>query len=279
MTQRIPDRGRRTRRAAVRCVASVAGALQHLGRLNAAERLLDVALRCSPTPDAQRIAVLNRLGVVLKTNGRYDDAEACYAQVHAALYSSPASPDDRAVLHHNLAGLAYACGDYEHAEREIRTALAMPGRAAADRSADKGLLGAVLAARGQHEEAHAVLRRVLAEMELIHGSSHYEVAVVLQNLAMLHQRRDPEQSQQLYERALHIKQRRLGRTHPEVGVLLNNLATLHHQQQRHQLALEHCTQAREILRRRYGANHPATQRCEQNFRRISELNADPRALT
>jgi tetratricopeptide (TPR) repeat protein len=271
MRTRTTDRGRLARRAAVRCVASIAGGCQYLGRLDAAERLLEVALRFSPEPDAQRIAILNRLGVVLKTNGRYDDAEACYAQVHAALYSSPASPDDRAVLHHNLAGLAYARGDYERAEREIRTALAMPGRSAADRAPDKGLLGAVLAARGQPEEARAVLERVLAEMEHMHGPSHYEVAVVLQNLAALAQHRDPLHSQQLYERALGIKQRRLGSTHPEVGIILNNLAMLHLQQERNQAALEHCTQAQAILRRRYGTDHPATQRCELNFRRISEL--------
>jgi tetratricopeptide (TPR) repeat protein len=280
MTTRIPDRGRRARRAAVRCVASLAGACQYLGRLNAAERLLEIALHCSPAPDAQRIAMLNRLGVVLKTNGRYDDAEACYAQVHTALYSSPDSAADaRAVLHHNLAGLAYARGEYEDAEREIRTALAIPGRCAAARAADKGLLGAVFAARGRHEEAGAVLRRVLSEMEQLHGPSHYEVAVVLQNLAALDQRRDPLQAEQLYERALRIKRRRLGRTHPEVGVLLNNLATLHSQQQRDELALAQCTEARNILRRRYGPQHPATQRCEQNLRRISELTPDPRVLT
>jgi tetratricopeptide (TPR) repeat protein len=276
VTTRTSDRGRRTRRAAVRCVASIAGGCEYLGRLDAAEQMLNIALRLSPEPDAQRIAILNRLGVVLKTNGHYDDAEACYAQVHAALYSSLApQADERAVLHHNLAGLAYARGDYELAEREIRTALAIPGRSATARAADKGLLGAVLAARGRHEEAGAVLRRVLSEMEQLHGLSHYEVAVVLQNLAALDQRRDPLHSQQLYERALSIKRRRLGRTHPEVGILLNNLATLHHQQQRDQLAIDHCMQARAILRRRYGTEHPATQRCEQNLRRISECTPRP----
>ena len=272
MTKHFPDRGRSIAGAAVRCVASVAGACQYLGRLRAAEHLLQFALKLSPAPDTHRIAVLNRLGVVLKTNGRYDDAEACYARVHTALYTLPRPrPDDLAVLH--LAGLAYARGDYEHAERAIRTALAVPGRSAAGHAADKGLLGAVLAARGRPEDARAVLRRVLTEMEHLHGPSHYEVAVVLQNLAALDQRVDPVRSEELYERALRIKRRRLGRSHPEVGVLLNNLATLHSQQEHDDLARAECAEARTILRRRYGSEHPATRSCEQNCRRISDVTA------
>jgi tetratricopeptide (TPR) repeat protein len=228
--------------------------------------------------DREHIALLNRLGVVLKTAGRYDDAEVCYSHVRSALDSLAASSsDDVAVLHHNLAGLAYARGEYDTAEREIRTALAIEARSAAARAADRGLLGAVLAGQGRRDDARAVLWGVLAEMERIHGATHYEVAVVLQNLATLEQQRDPVGAQLLYERALRIKRQRLGRTHPEVGVLLNNLATLHRQQQHSQLAQELCTRARRILRRRYGAQHPATQRCEQNLRGLSATGDELKA--
>jgi len=268
------DRGRRMRRAAIRGAAFIAGGCQYLGRLHTSELLLRYALTLAPADDLQRIALLNRLGVVLKTNGRYDAAEICYVRVQAALEASPAPrPGDRAVLHHNLAGLAYARGEYQSAEREIRAALAINERPPVDRAADNGLLGAVLAAQFRLDDARAVLRRTLVEMEAIHGPSHYEVAVVLQNLAALDVRTDPERSEELYERALRIKRNRLGRTHPEVGVLLNNFATLHSQQQRHELAVAACRQGRDILRKRYGIDHPATRTCDQNYLTISARTA------
>ncbi len=253
----------------------LAGAYQHLGRLGQAERVLTVSLalsRHTSAADAQRLAILNRLGVVLKTAGRYDEAAIRYEHVQSALDTlSVARPDLLAVLRHNLAGLAYARGDYRTAETHIREALALRTRSHAAGSeyvADEGLLGAVLAAQGRRAEACEVLTRVLAEMERLHGADHYEVAVVLQNCAALHQRHDPQLAQQQYERALRIKEHRLGRSHPEVGVLLNNVATLHNQQDRRQRALECCIEARGLLRRAYGPKHPATQACEQNLRRI-----------
>jgi tetratricopeptide (TPR) repeat protein len=272
MRRRTTDRGGHWRRAAIRCCAGIAGACQYAGRLGSAARVLRAALVLSgraPSGDQLQIAVLNRLGVVLKTAGRYDDAAICYAHVQSALDELRVPClDARAALHHNVAGLAYARGDHENAEREIRKALAIRGRAAADHAADEGLLGAVLVGQGRRVEARPLLNRVLAEMEQAYGRGHYEVAVVLQNLAVLDQHDDPLRAQQLYERAVTIKQRRLGRAHPEVGVLLNNLATLHHQQRRREVALDYCAAARDILRRRYGLDHPATRTCERNFRRI-----------
>ena len=101
-----------------------------------------------------------------------------------------------------------------------------------------------------------------------YGTDHYEVAVVLHNLAALDRHRDRASAQRLYERALSIKQRRLGPNHPEVGVILNNLAAFHSEQGEHDRAADVYTNARRILRRGFGAHHPATRACEENRRRV-----------
>jgi tetratricopeptide (TPR) repeat protein len=263
------------RRAAARGAAGIGGACQHLGRLDAAQRLLATALTVLgpvPATDQLRLATLTRLGVVLKTAGRYRDADVRYTEVLSALTSmSPPPHDLLAVTRHNLAGLRYARGDYQQAENEIRAALIHRQEAhaaAAERAADEGVLGAVLAAQGREAEARNLLNQVLIDMEHAHGPDHYEVAVVLQNLAALDHHQDPARAQQRYERALQIKRQQLGARHPEAGILLNNLATLHLQQGRHHLALALCTRARHLLARRYGPNHPASRTCEQNLQRI-----------
>lgn len=58
------------------------------------------------------------------------------------------------------------------------------------------------------------------------SDEHYEIAVTLNNLAAIHQRRgDYQRTEALYRRALSIKQALLGPDHPDVAVTLNNLAT------------------------------------------------------
>jgi tetratricopeptide (TPR) repeat protein len=220
-------------RATASVLAGVGGGLQHLGRLPFAAKVLTVAVRVAGHDDqasTTRLAILNRLGVVLKTDGRLDEAAACYAEVLGELRAMPEAPAAfLAVVHHNLAGLAYAREELDLARALIDEALLWRDRAGApleDVAADRGVLGAVLAAQHRDGEARAVLHEVLATVEGLHGVDHYEVAVVLHNLAALERRHDPVEAERLYERALAIKRRRLGPRHREVAVLASNLAAL-----------------------------------------------------
>jgi len=226
--------------------------------------------RSDPDLAADRLAMQNRRGVVLKAAGRLDEAARCYEQVVIAISAMPDPPADLvAVSLHNRAGLAYARSDLAAAETLIRAAISQRERGFApdvDIAADRGVLGAVLVAQHRDDQAREVLHDVLAAMEREHGKDHYEVAVVLHNLATLEQRHDPTRAQERYERALATKRRRLGARHHEVGVLLNNLATLHRQGGRHAIAVRLGTEAHDILRRVHGSMHPTTRACERNLR-------------
>jgi hypothetical protein len=81
-------------------------------------------------------------------------------------------------------------------------------------AADRVALAAVLDASGRHREAAESLRHALSVYERVLGADHYEVGVVLENLAGVAERvGEPEQAAALRVRALRIRRRVLGHTH------------------------------------------------------------------
>ena len=84
-------------------------------------------------------------------------------------------------------------------------------------AADRGALAAILEARGRDREARAVLVEVLATLERVLGSEHYDLVGVLDRLASIADRcGDPAGAAELLTRSLTIRRRVLGAEHAEV---------------------------------------------------------------
>jgi hypothetical protein len=147
--------------------------LRHAGGPRLAARALRAAAELSardPSLTVERIAALNRLGVVLRTDGRLDEAAFCFVRALNAADAMPEPPAELyADVYHNVAGLAYARRELPQAEALIKRALEWRARAdasVADIAADCGVLGAVLVAQCHTNDARSVLNAVLAAMEV-----------------------------------------------------------------------------------------------------------------
>jgi len=203
-------------------------ALRQDARYGVAEVSLGEALALAEQADLepQRLAACrNALGVLAKDTGRYQQAQACYSDALDILESlvGQDSPD-LANLHHNLAGLNHARGDFSDAERFARRALELrrgsPAPDLAEIAADTCVLGAILAASGRHDEAEPLLRDALQIWTARFGPDHYEVAVSLHHLAVVHSARgDRRSAETSLLAALQIKTRLLSSDHPEMIAL------------------------------------------------------------
>lgn len=174
---------------------------------------------------AQELATTNLLGIARRFAGDYAGAKRAYLRALAWLNAH--TPDDaatRAVLHHNLSGLAHARGDYSISEYHIRTALALRGDARdAAYGGDLGGLALALVELGRADEALAAFDEARAIYAQTLPPDHPEVAYLLHNLgdAWMAVAR-PQEALDAYDQSLALKRARLGADHPEVAVSLAN---------------------------------------------------------
>lgn len=100
------------------------------------------------------------------------------------------------------------------------------------------------------------------------GKTADEVAVNLNNLAAIHQRRgEPQLAEPLYRRALSIKQRALGDRHPELATTLNDLGTLLRKAGRHREAEPLYLRALALLEAAVEPSHPSIARYRSRVKR------------
>jgi tetratricopeptide (TPR) repeat protein len=221
-----------------------------------------------------RALTWNEVGVSAKTAGRLCEAQHAYDRSVALM--SRAVPEAvpaefSAVIEHNRAGLALACGDPIASEAHARAALrarrvecSSPEKVAND----VVVLAEALAVQKRDDEARILFYAALATYESANGPNHYEVGVTHVHLGALEARHDADRARDHYERALVIKMRTRGARHPEVGIVHNNLGALHREQGNDVLAREHYTVALDLIVRRYGRDHPAARTCRTNLERL-----------
>lgn len=178
----------------------------------------------------QRAGAHNARGILAKDIGRLDDAASHYAHARIGLEAVlGADHPTLASIHHNLAGLEHARGNYREGEPHARRAIELRSRLAGANSpevaADLAVLGALLAGQGRVDEAEAVFRQTLKTWIGHRGPDHYEVAVSLHHLGALHAAQgDLEAAGRELGDALRIKQAVLGVAHPETRTLAGDLA-------------------------------------------------------
>ncbi len=198
---------------------------EHLGAASDLER----ALRLATSPLA-RAGAHNARGVLAKDSGRYADAASDYAEARIGLEAVlGADQPTLASIHHNLAGLEHARGNYREGEPHARRAIDLRSRSARADSpevaADLAVLGALLAGQGRFGQAEAIFRQTLETWIGHRGPDHYEVAVSLHHLGALHAAQgDLEAAARELGEALRIKETVLGAAHPETSALVDDLA-------------------------------------------------------
>ena len=117
--------------------------------------------------------------------------------------------------------------------------------------------GRYLTERGRYNEAEPLHQRALAIAENARGPDHPDVAMSLNNLAVVHwQQGRYAEAQPLYQRALTIRERAFAPDHPDVATSLNNLAGLYLYLGRYADAQPLFERALAIRERAFGPDHP-----------------------
>ena len=195
-----------------------------------AERVIEHRERVGA--DTNLSVLANNLGVYLKTNALYDEAEPLY---RGALEINEASlgkdHPEVAIRLNNLASLLQATNRLEEAEPLMRRALEIfqqsLGRDHPNVAVQINNLAQLLKATNRLEEAESLMRRVLEIFQESMGSDHPNVATSLNNVAaLLKETHRLNEAEPLMRRALDIFQVSLGGDHPSTKTVANNLAIL-----------------------------------------------------
>jgi tetratricopeptide (TPR) repeat protein len=183
-------------------------------------------------------------GIAALLEGHYGRAEE--------LLKGPAENNDVEALRHMGAAQFYQA-KYRPAAESFRKALALRGE-------DTDLLswlGISLRELAEWAEAEPLMRRALAIAEKKYGPEHPNVAIALDNLALLLQVTNHlGEAEPLMRRALIIAEKRHWPEHPEVARALNNLAQLLQATNRLAEAEPLMRRALAIAETRYGPEHP-----------------------
>jgi tetratricopeptide (TPR) repeat protein len=130
-------------------------------------------------------------------------------------------------------------------------------------------LGLLFGAKADYAEAEPVTRRALAIAEASYGPNHTEVAIPLNNLAVLLQDTNRlAEAEPLMRRALAIGEESDGPDHPNVAIRLNNLALLLQTTNRLAEAEPLFRRALVIDEHSYGQNHPNVARHLNNLAQL-----------
>lgn len=205
-----------------------ADALTRLADYSEARAVLDGLLAELDPRSPEATVARGSLGVLLRFQGQWTEAEAQYLQVLAA------TPEgERCVVLHNLAGLAAARGDFAASERWARQALATHRDRRTRRYAtDLAGLADALAGQGRSASAAANYRRAIDLLVAINPNDP-EIAYARHNLGdALAAAGEHREAEAAYQDALARKRVMFGERHPEIAGTLNNLAALHADQGR-----------------------------------------------
>lgn len=239
--------------------------LGNAGRYGEAEAIaratIDEAEGLGSDPIVYRAA--NSLGVLMRFQGRLDEAEAAYARARAAI-ERLGEPLPLTLLH-NLAGLACARERYGEAEAILRASIATRRATEEDNiglAMDLCGLGDALAGLGRVREAELSYREALALYARL-VPDNPEVAYTLHNLAdLLAANGRGDEAEAAYREAITRKASALGEDHHEVAGSLANLAALLAEGGRVEEARTQIRRALAIVRRSLAPDHHVRAACE-----------------
>jgi eukaryotic-like serine/threonine-protein kinase len=250
-----------------RLLSVLGRAQRNLGRLQASEDLLRVAVRvqgeigAAPSLDVARTELY--LAQTVAARGRPEEAEALLRgtlPVFAA--DSMSRGREQATALSLLGNTLQDLGRFDDAEGAYRHALHVAERVyePGDRLMAGHLLNlaTVLSRQDRLNEAELLLRRTLEILREHAGRDHPETSTALNNLGSVVQDLGRlEEAEELYREALDIRRARLPSPHPATAVSVNNLGTLLIQKEDFQGAERLFREGLELRRGLYGDEHPA----------------------
>ena len=204
---------------------------------------------------------LNGLAEVLRTQGRYGEAEPLHRQALAIRQKVLGTEHpDTALSLNNLAAVLDAQGRYGEVEPLYRRALAIKEKVLGAEHPDTALslnnLAGVLDAQGRYGEAELLFRQALTIWRKVLGAEHPDTALSLNNLAVvLDAQGRYGEAELLHRQALAIVEKVLGAEHPDTALSLNNLAEVLGAQGRYGEAEPLHRQALTIRQKVLGAEH------------------------
>jgi len=218
--------------------------------------------------------LMNQLGLLLKTQVRFAEAEPLYRRA-LAIDENSYGPDHPNVARdlNNLAGLLQATNRLVEAEPLMRRALAIDensyGSDHPDVARDLNNLAGLLWDTNRGAVAEPLMRRALTIDESSYGPDHPKVAIRLNNLAQLLQATNRlVEAEPLMRRALAIDENSYGLDHPNVARDLNNLAGLLQATNRLVEAEPLMRRALAIDENSYGSDHPDVARDLNNLAQL-----------
>ncbi len=245
---------------------SLATIYRNLADFDAAAPLVDSSLairaRVNGTNSPEYAAALHEHAELLFNNGAFDSSAAVHRRVLAL--QGVHRPGDQELTEASQYGLGVSLdelGQYEEAERHLRSALAMSRRLRGDTGlvVSQNVLGvaAVLRRQGRYAEAIPLLEESLQLATASVGRKHLDVAQSLNHLArtLSLAGRSAEAVAPVTE-SIAIQREIHGKAHPETAASLGNLAGILGDLGRYDEAERARTESLEMLRTVFGNEHP-----------------------
>lgn len=249
-----------------RAHCDLARTLRELGRYVEARASAERALVIAKSIGSHAtIEALNERGMICKYAGWFAVGVRSYRAAVARLEAqSPVDRDALATLLHNQGGIEHArerpAAAVVFARRGLAIRRALDGDDHPRTLADEGALAAILVDLGAYDEAAEMLLALKTKFERAYGHTHAEVAVVCDNLAVLHARQGRfDEALPLARRALRIVRARLGRGHPEAALSAHNLGAVLAALGRSRDARRLFDEAIDVAKRALGVAHPTTR--------------------
>lgn len=262
---------------------------KNLGLLDDAEKCHSQALKIASTKlgsaSLGAADALFFLGVVRGAQGKYGDSERLHQRaLKIRQRHLPADHPGIADSIYNLGVAATGQHQYEKATQLYNQALALQR---ANPKPDRRAIGKYLNALGnnyivtidakQLPKAEQVLREALRIQKATYGEVHPEVAVTLNNLAVvLENNQRFDEAETLQRRALSISRKLLGDNHPDVVIALSNLAFLQYTKGDPPQAAETFRESLKASRLAFGNDHPDTLSIMVNLARTVSDCGHPR---
>lgn len=219
-----------------RLLQSVASSLRTLGLLDLAagpqEEALTLRRDLLGAGDAETLASLNEMGVLMQARGRWDDAEACFREAleRRRTLLGPEHPDTLLSMN-NIAALLDVRNQPAEAERMHEEVLDLRRRVLGPEHPDTLLsllnLATVRAYQGRLDEAAPLYSEVLVKLRRVHGDEEHDTLLCINNYGMLlYMQGRLDDARALTEEALATRRRTLGDEHPDTLGSIANMALI-----------------------------------------------------
>jgi eukaryotic-like serine/threonine-protein kinase len=245
-------------------MSALAALLTRLGEYEAAQHLLEEALRLDSLLLGREhpavAADLSQLAVVLRERGDYEGAERRHLQALRTLRRGAEDDPRLAAMATELVATLERAGDHAAAEHRAREAVELHRRLSGDThpalASALSALGLLLQRRGGYAEAETLFREAYGIAVRALGEEHPETAELVQRLASIRWwQGDYAAADSLHRESLRLKRRLYGDRHVEVAVGLNNLASVLRDTRRYDEAEAAHREALEIVRAQLGEEH------------------------